>query len=343
VTNPDTLAKMDAFLGPASVDEQNRVRSVDVGEMSARLAELELAREVTRELTTHWDEIRRSERWSSLLAALVSRIERDRGNVDASIPIWADLDEYGLSGRLLYYYLFALQIRELRTWYADIGVPEDVSDASIGALARHGETHRLKHGTTGVDAGWWMLPLLRAEILQVGSLKFHRERLDVGTLAPRPWLDAESAARMGEGFRPGDESLGVHIPARIDLSPRALDATFARARDVLSKVWPCHTRRIATCQSWMMDDRLTEALGVGSRIVGFQRRFELIEPFVDDIDTVMYFVFGREGVDVKDLRATSRLQRTVLDIIASGGSWHSRTGWLDLDEEGALYVFRGQE
>jgi hypothetical protein len=331
VTNLDTLAMMDAFLGPPSDDAQSRVRGMDVEEMSSRLEQLDLAPEVLAELVSHWDETRRSEHWSSLLAALVSSVERDRGTLDAPLAVWADLDDYGPSGRLLYYYLFALQIRELHAWYSCIGVPEDVSASTIGALARHGETHRIKYASTGVDAGWWMLPLLRGEILQVRSLKFHRVHLGVGALSPRPWLDADTVARRGEGFRPGDESLGVHSPARIDLSPAALDATFARAREVLTTVWPCPTRRIATCQSWMMDDRLVDALGEDSRIVGFQRRFELIEPYEDDVDTVMYFVFGRAGADVAQLRATSRLQRAVLDVVTSGAAWHSRTGWLDFD------------
>ena len=330
----DTLEMMDAFLGTASDVALHRVRETTRDEMVRRIKELELHADVAHELIEHWEPTRDSPRWSALLAALVSCVERDRGNIDAPIAIWEDLDEYGPSGRLLYYYLFALEIRELRAWYESIGVPEDVSAASIGALARHGETHFLKHGTHGVDAGWWMIPILRAEILQVRSLKFHRLHLDVGTLAPRPWLDVLDAEAMGEGFRPGDESLGIHIPARIDLSAEELDATFARARDVLARVWPCATRRIATCQSWMMDDRLPAALGEESRIVGFQRRFELIGPYADDVDTVMYFVFGRSRVDhadLADVEATSRLQRAVLDVVASGGSWHSRTGWIDLD------------
>jgi hypothetical protein len=324
---------MDAFMSPATPEAIERVRDVGPADMTSRLRELTLAPEVVEEIVVHWDETRRSPRWSSLLAALGLLVERDRDNIDAPIPIWGDLDEYGPSGRLLYYYLFALQGDLLKAHHRAHAVPDDVSDATFSALSRHGETHRLKYGTTGVDAGWWMLPILRGEILQVGSLKFHCVHLEVGALAPRPWLDADAMARYGEGFRPGDLSLGVHIPARIDLSPTALDATFVRAREVLPRVWPSPTRRLATCQSWMLDDRLIAALGEDSNIVRFQRRFELIEPFADDVETVRYFVFGPGGGDVADLRATSRVQRAVLDVLQSGGAWHSRTGWLTLEGE----------
>jgi hypothetical protein len=327
----DTLASMDAVVGPATPEGLERVRAVESNDMSTLLKGLLLGHDVLEELVDQWDEVRRSPRWSSLLAALVTRVERDRGHLDADVAIWGDLDEYGPSGRLLYYYLFALLVDGLREYHHAHGVPDDVSDATISALARHGETHLLKCGTSGVDAGWWMLPILGGEILQVGSLKFHLVHLDGGTLAPRPWLDATTADLLGDGFRSGDSSLGVHIPARIDLSPVALDSTFARAREVLSVVWPTTTRRLATCQSWMMDDRLLAVLGENSNIVRFQRRFTLIEPYADDVNNVVEFVFRQPGTDIAHLRGTSRLQRAVLDVLANGDTWHNRTGWLDLD------------
>jgi hypothetical protein len=327
----DTLDLMDAFLGSASPEGLARVRRMPTGEMHERLLRLQLSPPVVDELVANWEATRSSPRWSSLLGALGDHVARARGDVDTPVAIWRDLDDYGPGGRLLYYYLFALEIDALSSWWSERGVPDDVRAATIGALARHGETHRLKHATTGLDAGWWMVPILRGEILQVGSLKFHQVHLEVGTLAPRPWLGVEEMASRGEGFRRGDASLGVHIPARIDLSPAALDMTFARAREVLGEVWPCSTRRIATCQSWMMDDRLVEALGPDSRIVAFQRRFELIEPYVEDTATAMYFIFGVEGVEAGRLTPTSRLQHALLEVVARGGQWRSRTGWLDFD------------
>ncbi len=327
----DTLALMDLFLGPATPAALERVSGVDRAQMRGLLDELRLAPEVVAELEAHWESTRDTPRWASLLAALSERVRRDRGTVDAHIAIWADLDDYGPEGRLLYYYLFALEAPGLVELYESWGLPEDVRRATLGALARHGETHRLKHGTVGVDAGWWTLPLLWGNILEVGSLKFEYLHLGVGTLSPHPWLDEDVARRRGEGFRRGDPALNVHIPARIDLSDEALDATFARAREVLPRVWPVATRRIAVCQSWMMDDRLVAALGEGSRIVRFQRRFELIEPYADDVDNVMYFVFGVEGVDPSTLQPNSRLQRYIKEVLVAGGSWHSRTGWLAFD------------
>lgn len=327
----DTLALMDLFLGSASAEARERIAGVGRARMRALLGELGLPPQDLAELDVHWESTRDDPRWANLLAALSDRVRRDRGRVDAPMAIWSDLDEYGAGGRLLYYYLFALELEGLLDFYEALGVPDDVRRASVGALARHGETHRLKHASAGVDAGWWTLPLLWGNILEVGSLKFEYLHLGVGTLSPHPWLDEATALRWGEGFRAGDPAFNVHIPARIDLSDEALDATFARAREVLGTVWPVATRRIATCQSWMMDDRLISALGERSRVVRFQRRFELIEPYAEDVDNVLYFVFGVEGVDPSTLVATTRLQRCIKEVLLSGGSWHSRTGWMPFD------------
>ena len=81
----------------------------------------------------------------------------------------------------------------------------------------------------------------------------------------------------------------------------------------------------------MLDDRLVAALGEESNIVRFQRRFHLIEPYEDDVETVAYFVFGRDDAEVGELRATTRAQRAVLEVLSAGERWHSRTGWIDFD------------
>ena len=327
----DTLSHMDFFLPRVGEEEVSAVREVDTATMRTLLEPFALPVETLAELEAHWTATRDSTRWATLLARLRRCAARDRGAIDAPVALWGDLDEYGPSGRLLFYYFFALELPSLDEYYRVLGVPDDVRDATIGALARHGETHQIERGAIGVDAGWWMLLLARGEMLQVGSLKFHQVHLNVGTLSPEPWLDDEDQARLGEGFRTGDLSLGVHIPARIDLSAEALDVTFARAREVLGRIWPTSTRRLATCQSWMMDDRLVEALGPESRVVGFQRRFELIEPFSLDVDNVAHFVFWADAERARTMTPTSRLQQVVQSALVNEGAWRNRTGWLDFD------------
>ncbi len=326
----ETILQMDAFLGAPTIEALDRVTTTTAQWLDEVFHRLAIADAARIELVAYWPHFLSDATFCRLLAQLLTVVERDRGDTHAPLPIWDDLDELGPSGRLLYYYLFALATPGLLEYYRVLGVPSDVVASSLSSLERHAETHRRKWGTNGVDAGWWMLPIIRGEILQIGSLKFHRFDLGEGVLTPEPWFDTDEQTQLGPGFRYGDQSIGVHIPARIDISPTMLDATFARAREVLGVVWPTNQRRIITCESWMMDDRLVNALGPDSRIVAFQKRFALLPSWRDDRANVLEFVFRQPGVALEDLVPQSRLQSFIIDVLTTG-EWQSRIGWCDFD------------
>ncbi len=133
------------------------------------------------------------------------------------------------------------------------------------------------------------------------------------------------------GFRRGDPSLGVHIPQGADLSHTALERTFLDARGVLGRVWPSSTRRLATCRSWIMDERLLDALGPESNLVRFQQLFTLVPGWVDGDDDVLEFVFRRPGASLSELPQRTSLERYIVSLLRGGDHFHIRTGWLDFD------------
>jgi hypothetical protein len=279
---PSVIAMMRQSLEPPTAEGIERVLSFATSDLVATLAELRVDSNEASEIADHWDELRSDETWVALLAAMLLTVEHQRGDVDAPIAIWPDLEEAGPSGRLLYFYLFALCNQGAREFLADSRCPEEIIETTLGVLVRHAAIHWRKWGTTGVDAGWWMLPTLRGEIVHIGSLQFHRVNLGVGTLSPDPWFTDHEMAGLGEGFCRGDPSIGIHIPEGAALDPDRLDATFNDARRVLGVLWPVAQRRIATCQSWMLDDQLKEFLPATSNILAFQRRFTMLAAWVED-------------------------------------------------------------
>ena len=328
---PAVISMMRQFLDQPSVEAVERVLSLATSDLAATLGELAIDPDEVSEVAGQWDELRRDETWVALLAALLTTVERQRGSIDAPIPIWPDLEDAGPSGRLLYFYLFALSCPGAKELLRSEGCPEHVIDATLGVLARHAAIHRRKWGTTGVDAGWWMLPTLRGEIVHIGSLQFHRVNLCVGTLSPNPWFSEEEMASLGEGFRRGDPSIGIHIPEAAPLAPDQLDATFDEARRVLGSLWPVHQRRLATCQSWMLDDQLKEFLPATSNILSFQRRFTLLSVWAEDDWDTLEFVFRSPGTALEDLPRRTTLQRAIVQVLEQGGHWRARTGWFDFD------------
>jgi GNAT-like C-terminal domain/N-acyltransferase N-terminal domain len=324
-------ATMFEVAAPAPVETIARVRHLNGVALHRVLSDLEVANDDVREIVGHWDVFRRDDGWVSLLAALLNTVERQRGNPDALIPIWPDFNDEGPSGRYLYFYLFALGHDGLCEFLAGEGTPEPIIELTLTVLARHARTYRRKWGSIGVNAGWWMLLVLRGELLQIGSLQFHRVNLGVGTLSPSSWFDEKEATALGAGYRRGDPSLGIHIPDEVDFSPARLDATFDEARHVLGSVWPTEQRRLATCQSWLLDDRLAAILGETSNIVGFQRRFELLPIWENADEDIVDFVFRDPRSALGDLALTTTLQRAVVETLERGEHWRARAGWLDFD------------
>jgi hypothetical protein len=326
-----TIEEMRAFLPTSSKDVRARVRDLDENGIEATLAEVATPTPVINEVLAQWAAFRADDEWVTLLASLVEWVDECRGDIDAPIPIWDDLDDAGPSGRFFYFYLFAICHDAAVALLRQSGCPSDVLETTMTIVTRHVQIHERKWGSIGFDPGWWLLPVLRGEMVQIGSLQFHRVNLGVGNLSPEPWYSPEESLVLGEGFRRGDPSVGIHIPYGTALGPHDLDVTFSRAREVLGALWPVEQRRLATCQSWLLDAQLADFLDPESNIMQFQRRFTLLDGWYDNDEETLGFIFQRPGAALRDLPRDTSLQRAVLDLLERGGHWRARPGWLDFD------------
>jgi len=161
-------------------------------------------------------------------------------------------------------------------------------------VPRHVQIHERKRGSVGFEpAGGYCRYCARDGAggkPPVSSREsWRREPLARAVVFDR----GESRARVG--FRRGDPSVGIHIPYGAALAPHDLDATFARAREVLSAMWRVNQRRLATCQSWLLDAQLTDFLDPASNIVQFQRRFNLLDDWYDNDEETIGFIFQKSG------------------------------------------------
>jgi hypothetical protein len=326
----EPLRAAEEFVSSAR-DEGRRWLDTSEVDLYSTLRWLDLPESHLDEVMARYGDLRRDPVFGPLVGGMVQRLMNDRGELDQPLPIWPDFDEFGDLGRLWWIYVVGLATPSLVTFHESRGLPADVTRRTVSVLARHANLHERKWGTPGVDAGWWMIPVIRGELVQVGSLQFHRYHLGVSVLTPRPWFTREEATTLGPGFRDGDEAWGVHIPDGTDLSESALEETWERARDVLHLAWPPSTRRLATLQSWMMDSRLAEFLGPDSRIVRFQREFHAEARWGHDVDNVVEFVFRQPASHLPGLVARTRVQAAVLEVLRSGDSWRDGVGWRDFD------------
>lgn len=212
--------------------------------------------------------------------------------------------------------------------------PAPLALAAVRDVARHAAIHRRVHGTTGVESAWWVTLCLRGELVELGRLQYNRFRIGCGDESP-PWYAPEESSALGDGFAVGDACIGVHIPEGPPLEPALVDESLAMAGSFLRRHFPPgrprQRRRVATCRSWLLDPQLADYLPPGSRILSFQRRFELV-PTVEPGDRdVFQFVFRAEpGADPGSLPQSTLMERAAVAHLRAGRHWHRRTGWLEL-------------
>jgi hypothetical protein len=326
-----TISTMREQLDVPASEMRERVCAFSPSDLEDALSALHLVTDDFTEVVAQWEITQRDEEWVTLLAAVLTTIERQRGHVDEPIGIWSDLDDAGPSGRFFYVYLFALAYEGTLKYLAENGVPRDVIDSTFSVVATQAATHRRKWGSAGTEAGWFTIPILRGELLQIGSLHFHQVNLGVGTLSPSPWYDEVDAQVLGVGFRHGEPSIGLHIPRGTDLSPDAIDSTMARARDVLGVMWPTRQRRLATCGSWMLDQQLREFLPSTSNLMLFQDRFAMVPTSSIGDEEALDFVYERPGVPLEQLPQQTSLQRAIVSVLARGEHWRNQAGWFVFD------------
>src|SRR5690606_36581012 len=114
------------------------------------------------------------------------------------------------------------------------------------------------------------------------------------------------------------------------LTPEAVDASLAKAREFFPRHFPDEHYTDFACGSWLLDPQLREYLPKDSNIVRFQERFEL-EPYekVDGLDggvEVRRFVFRDLTTPLEELPRRTALQRAVIDNLMAGGHWQWRRG-----------------
>lgn len=109
-------------------------------------------------------------------------------------------------------------------------------------------------------------------------------------------------------LRPGDHVVSVHIPAKTDLSPEAVEKSYKEGLEFIDKFFPDFKPKAYFCKSWLLDPQLEEMLGSQSKISQFLNGFTKW-PGISEGKEIFGFVFiGFKG-DYKDLPEDTTLMR----------------------------------
>jgi len=218
--------------------------------------------------------------------------QRCRELLDSAEPVaWPNVDGY------FYVRVFLAALPAVRARHAELGVPADISRATLADLGNKMAIYRRTHGVGGLDRQSWLTRHFRGTLFRLGRLQFDM-------LGP---------------------VLDIHIPEDGPLTPAACDESLRAARPFFARHFG-RTYNRAICRSWLLDEQLADYLSDDSNIIRFQRRFQPTGPLEDGDHDVLEFVFRRHPADLSELPQRTALQRAVVKHLRGGGHWHITSG-----------------
>ncbi len=159
----------------------------------------------------------------------------------------------------------------------------------------------------------WLKNHFRMKLFKIGRLQY--------------CMEYAKKAVPSLGIRRGDGVLDLHIPAVGRLTPAAVDASLAEAKNFFATYYPDFSYRYFTCHSWLLDDSLREILPEGSNILHFGTRFTVTERHPSR--EILSYVF-RWQIREEELSAAlpaSPFASRVKERVLAGGTFYEAKGY----------------
>jgi len=144
----------------------------------------------------------------------------------------------------------------------------------------------------------------------------------------RPEIVTLSRHSWEEVLAPGAAVLTVHIPATGSMKPEECGASFAQAARFHAERFPAFANPVFTCDSWLLDPQLEQALPATGNIVRFLQEWYLhpVENAGDAQTLQRVFGFGVRRLDPATAPQETSLQKAVVAHVRAGGRWRMGGG-----------------
>ena len=190
-----------------------------------------------------------------------------------------------------------------------MGIPREITVATLKDINIWIENHRILTGEKGVMEFSWLRYLYQNEIFRLGRLQFRLVKALPGA--------------------PGEYAIETHIPQGEPLKREACLESFALAKDFFARYFPQYAPECFTCHSWLLSPEFAKILDEKSNIVQFMRLWTQIPCAPDDSNQAIKRAFGlnfsRE--QLPEAPENTQLQRALKRHLLSGGSLHAAAGY----------------
>lgn len=231
-------------------------------------------------------------------ARSLAEYEKGDSEFAAYLDIFAQQEQ--LSAEILNMYIYIRKCEQALEQFRTRGIDDDVFYASASAFSVCGEWLLAREGMYGISR-WphrpWMRHFFNIEIFRLGRLEFE-------------YMHSKYDAEIGGHIlRQGDPCVGVHIP-KGTLNAQECEDAYALAREFFKKHYNMDVC-IFFCVSWLLHPWLSQELGANSRIVDFQKKFQILARHEgpDSLKQMLQWIFKNPNDDPDNYPEDTTLQR----------------------------------
>jgi len=198
--------------------------------------------------------------------------------------------------------------------YKEKNIPDEILIDTLEDIVRWTKTYTEICGTLSLFELPWIAHQHRLRLIKVGRLQYCFENAK------------ENLPQMG--IAPGDNVLGVHIPAVGPLDGEECRKSLDMAREFYKKYFPEYKYDYFRCHSWLLDKKLCEVLKEDSNILKFQNMFEIVSS--EPSDAILKYVFRWDMTREKLPSAvvSSGLAGRIKEKCIAGESFNEAAGFI---------------
>lgn len=237
----------------------------------------------------------------------LAEYEKGDSEFGAYLDIFAQQEQ--LPVEILNMYIYIRKCEQALEQFRARGIDDDVFYASAASLSSSCQYLLDRQGMYGISR-WphrpWMRHFFNIEIFRLDRLEFE-------------YMHSKYDAEIdGHILRKGDPCIGVHIP-KGTLNAQECEDAYAVAREFFKKHYGMDTC-IFFCVSWLLHPWLSEELGEDSRIVAFQKKFQILARHEgpDSLKQMLQWIFKNPNDDPHNFPENTSLQRAAKRRLIEG-------------------------
>lgn len=196
--------------------------------------------------------------------------------------------DYGNIKMLACYLIALLTVKEK---YDSMGISEKIFFDTMGCFSRFIGECLEKTGNLAFDRAWWTYRQSSMVLFRIGQLEYE-------------FLEEKNI-----------KTVSIHIPSDAILDSVLIDDSFLQAKIFIQNHFPTFNNAEFICDSWLLSPRLKELLNENSKIIAFQRRFEIKTFNTQDKDFFEWVFKVPPETDYSLLSEKTSLQRKIKQLL----------------------------